>query len=367
MSQSAIDWSFQPTKLLPGGHLQTVIGIHWPHDYAPHAAKLHTVPTVDPVGRFEDEQIALHEDRPEHNHPNPWKPGDPIVLLIHGLAGCHESTYMRRTAEKLVARGYNTFRMDMRGCGAGEGIARLPTHCGRGEDVRAALEYLAELYPESPVQVVGFSLGGTITLNMLSDHAISGFAGQTIGNYQRGLAVCPPIDLFNVERRFDALGGRPYDRFFVKLLWKQIEKRWNLFPEEAPQPFPRRPRRLRTIDEMVVAPGGGFENADAYYAATQPGPKLKAIDQPVTIVAAADDPVVPTKPLLDYEKSDKIETIIIPKGGHLGFVAKKGRDPDRRWLDWRIVDWVEAGKLVVPPSGSNEGQRKRSEKAPATV
>ncbi|QDT00557.1 YheT family hydrolase [Adhaeretor mobilis] len=349
-THSTVDWSFRPYRLLPSGHLQTIVGIHWPHKYRPYTAKLHTVSTIDPVGRYDDEQIALHEDKPQSHQNGGWKPGDAIVLLIHGLAGCHTSSYMQRCMERLTDRGYNVFRMDMRGCGAGEGLARLPAHCGRGEDVRSALEYLADLYPESPVQIVGFSLGGTITLNMLGDHT-----GEKLANYQRALAICPPIDLFDVEQRFDGMGGRAYDRFFVKLLWKQVMQRWHLFPEEAPSPTPPRPKRLKQIDEMVVAPGGGFASAEEYYSATQPGPKLAGITEPVTILAASDDPVVPTGPLLAYEKSESIETIVIPKGGHLGFVAKTGRDPDRRWLDWRVVDWVEAGanskkgNVVAPP------------------
>jgi predicted alpha/beta-fold hydrolase len=27
-------------------------------------------------------------------------------------------------------------------------------------------------------------------------------------------------------------------------------------------------------------------------------------------------------------------------GGHLGFIAARNGEPDRRWMDWRVVDWV---------------------------
>jgi predicted alpha/beta-fold hydrolase len=30
------------------------------------------------------------------------------------------------------------------------------------------------------------------------------------------------------------------------------------------------------------------------------------------------------------------------RGGHLGFVGRAGVDADRRWMDWRVVDWVLA-------------------------
>src|SRR5690606_24672073 len=114
------------------------------------------------------------------------------------------------------------------------------------------------------------------------------------------------------ERRFDSPGGRPYDKFFTVKLWQQIMARWARFPEIAPRFIPPQPKRLRQIDEMVTAPSGGFASADDYYTKTQPGPKLKRITQQVLIIAAEDDPVVPTAPLLEYPHGDGVETVIVP-------------------------------------------------------
>ena len=60
-------------------------------------------------------------------------------VLIHGLAGSHASGYMRRMAAEVADRGVRVFRMDMRGCGAGEELARGTTHCGRWADAAAAV------------------------------------------------------------------------------------------------------------------------------------------------------------------------------------------------------------------------------------
>jgi predicted alpha/beta-fold hydrolase len=27
-------------------------------------------------------------------------------------------------------------------------------------------------------------------------------------------------------------------------------------------------------------------------------------------------------------------------GGHLGFIGQPGIDPDRRWMDWRTIEWL---------------------------
>ena len=326
-------WKFRPHPLLRNGHLQTVAAIYLPRRHAPYGAKVHYIPADDTPDGIDGDRIALHEDRPVG-----WKPDQPVVLMVHGLAGCHNSSYMCRMADRLTARGYCVFRMDMRGCGAGQGIAKLPTHCGRSGDVAAALRYIAGCYPDAPTFAIGFSLGGCLTLNLLAE------MGETrVGNLVRSLAICPPIDLFAVERRFNSPGGRPYDKFFVAKLWKQITDRWRRFPETAPAILPRQPKRLRQIDETVIAPSGGFTGADDYYQKTQPGPKLAAVSQPVLIIAAEDDPIVPTAPLFEYEHGAGVQIAVVPRGGHLGFIASANGDPDKRWLDWRIIEWIETG------------------------
>lgn len=354
MTHTVKQWKFDPHPLFRNGHLQSVVGIHWPTTYAPYRAKQHRVSLDD------GDLLVLHEDEPADASNSPSVDSAPTVLLVHGLAGCHESTYMCRMAEKLAARGYRIFRMDMRGCGAGEGIAKLPTHCGRSADVAAALHHVAELYPESTTSIVAFSMGGTQTLNLLAE------AGEMrIGNLERSFVVCPPIDLSHVEQHFRTFWGRRYDRFFVKLIWSQVASRWERFPDTRPTNVPPKPKRLRDIDELVIAPSGGFASAEDYYRQTSPGPKMAAIKQPLTIVFAEDDPVVPIEPLFQTFRSSAVEMITTPHGGHLGFLAGKHDDPDFRWLDWRIVDWLEEGRKAdagAAPQGTHAAAPRRAPK-----
>ncbi len=340
MSRVVENWKFRPHPLLANAHMQTVFGLRWPQRAAPYTACVHHVPLED------GDRLALHEDAPVGNAEDA-----PSILLLHGLSGGYDSSYMCRLVERLTPRGYRVFRLDMRGCGAGEGIARKPNHCGRSEDVASVLNFIAELYHDSPTALIAFSMGGTLALNMLAE------AGEMrVGNFQRALMICPPIDLFSVERHFRTILGRPYDKFFVKNIWAQVLRRWQEFPETAPNVIPQRPKRLRDIDHLVVAPSGGFASAEDYYTKTQPGPKLEAIRQPVTILFSKDDPVVPFAPLFDYPHSSSVETIVTSHGGHLGFLGQPGLDADIRWIDWRILEWLEHAPCSVSP----KKQRQRA-------
>lgn len=324
MKRPAEVWQFCPHPLLANPHVQTIAAAHWPRRVAPYAATQHRVNLDD------GDQIVLHEDSPAQASDT-----SPGVLLVHGLSGSYASTYMTRMAERLTAHGYRVFRVDMRGCGAAEGLARQPAHCGLASDVASAIQMASDLYREAPLSLVAYSLGGTLALNMLAD------VGEIqVGNLDKTLVVCPPIDLFSCERNFRTFFGSRYDRFFVKQIWNQVVRRWQTFPDIAPPTVPRRPPKLRDIDELVIAPSGGFSSAEHYYRATQPGPRLASIRHPVTIVFSRDDPIVPCAPLFDYPHSDSIETIITSHGGHLGFLGARGYDADFHWLDWRIIEWL---------------------------
>ncbi|HQU44402.1 MAG TPA: alpha/beta fold hydrolase, partial [Pirellulales bacterium] len=166
------------------GHFQTLAGVYLPGRRFVYKARQHRV-TLD-----DGDQIVLHDDCPEG-----WQPGDRVALLIHGLAGCHQSIYMLRIAARLEELGVRAFRMDLRGCGAGVGLARLPYHAGRSEDAAAALETIARLCPASPVALVGFSMGGNIALKLLGE-----LGEERCGHLDRAVAVCPPFDLLAAVR-----------------------------------------------------------------------------------------------------------------------------------------------------------------------
>src|ERR1700732_2001191 len=170
---------FQPHPLLRNGHAQTLAGIYLPNGRFVERATRHRV--VLPDG----DTVVLHDDVPAD-----WRPGDRVALLLHGLAGCYQSSYMVRIASKLLGRGVRAFRMDLRGCGAGEGLASRPYHAGRSEDALAALEYLQTLCPESPVTLVGFSLSGNIVPKL------GGESPESVPtNVEKTAAVCPSLDL----------------------------------------------------------------------------------------------------------------------------------------------------------------------------
>ena len=65
------------------------------------------------------------------------------------------------------------------------------------------------------------------------------------------------------------------------------------------------------------------------------------IRHPTFILAAADDPFIPASMFERIDYPSAVTLHMASGGGHLGFVSRRRSDPDRRWMDWRIIEWLE--------------------------
>ena len=316
---------FVPAAGLGGGHRQTLAGslFNGSADFPG---------TVQRKVRVSDnDYIVLHDDQ-----PNKWDHGGQVALLLHGLSGCHGSGYMMRIADKLNRRCVRSFRMDHRGCGAGEGLAENPYHAGRIDDLHRAIHSIENLCPGSSISIVGFSLSGNLLLRYLGDRSFDHSL-----NVFRAVAVCPPVDLRLCVRQLSKTrAGQRYDWYFTRQLINQLAggPQWR---EDLPLAQVRqRPRRLYDFDEMYTAPASGFDSADDYYQFASANRYLSTINVPTTILAAQDDPLVSSEPFYDLDLPSTVNLCLTKYGGHLGYIGRQDGDPDRRWMDWRVIDWL---------------------------
>ena len=315
---------FIPHPWFRGGHAQTLAGAYlWRR--VPHCAEPYVIDLPD------GDQLVAHDDVPDV-----WQPGDRVVLLLHGLAGCHESGYMLRIAHKLAAKGYRVTRLDQRGCGAGTQLARQTFHAGRSEDVRCVIEFIRQKCPSSPVTVVGFSLGAAILLKLLVETS-----SETIGGLDSAIAVAPPIDLLECSRNIGRGLNKIYDQAFVRSLMRYVRQRKKGDPVYERAQRVGRPRSLYEFDALLTAPLGGFTDVQHYYSSCSTAGRLSQIQIPTRLLTAADDPLVPVQTFHQVDYPETLELLVTPSGGHLGFVGSRQTDADWHWMDWRIVDWID--------------------------
>jgi predicted alpha/beta-fold hydrolase len=256
-----------------------------------------------------------------------------LVVVVHGLAGSCDSSYVRRFVRAAAAAGFATLRLNLRGADGG-----TPDfyHAGLDADLATVLA-APRLAGFERIFLVGFSLGGHLVLRRAAgdpDPRVSGVA-----------AVCAPLDLDRGATALDAPGNALYRVYLLdglRRLADGIERRRPGFLAADR----RRRGSVRTIrgwDDLVVAPRWGFDSAEDYYARASVAPRLGAVAVPTWLILAKNDPMVPRgvlEPVLGGV-SATTEITWTARGGHVGFPGDLDlgrRGP--RGLESQIVAWL---------------------------
>lgn len=312
---------FSPVPFLKSGHAQTIFGALWPSATNPDEPRVHRVDLED------GDRLVVFDDA-----PTGWNPGGRAVLLVHGLGGEVRKGPLERLTRLLVERGIRVFRMELRGVGAGMMDAKGWTHAGRSEDVASTLRAIEKWVPGSPLALVGLSMGGNQILKMLGEMGRKPFA-----QIRKAIAVAPPVCLHTCSGSISRGLNRIYDLNFVRSLNRQVQRRKKILGLKSSKGN-RKPHRLRQFDQELTAPACGFANADEYYTRASSRPLLKEIEVPTLILVADDDPIVPIHSFNELDVSTNVELKVTRGGGHLGYLSTKVAAPDRRWLDWRLLE-----------------------------
>lgn len=313
---------FRPLPLLRNAHLQTLFGNLLPGPSLPVSARVHQVPLPD------GDRLMIYDSAPAR-----WQPGQPIAVVVHGLGGSHRSPVVLRMARLLLMHGLRVVRLDLRGAGRGITLARRPYNAGSSADVRAVIETAARWSPDSPIYLLGFSLGGNIVLKLAGEAT-----DAPLPPLARVVSVAPPIDL----QRCSALLELPHNRFyqnrFLKELLTLARRRQVYFPDLPRVRFPH-PLTLRRYDDLYTAPRSGYADAAEYYLRASSLSLISRIGVRTLIVTARDDPFVAVEPFEELVPRENIELRIIDHGGHLGFLGWDGVG-GIRWADRRVVEWL---------------------------
>jgi predicted alpha/beta-fold hydrolase len=321
--------SFRPHPMVKNCHWQTILGAYLLRKQNPYSAIQHHVELDD------GDQLVVHDDCPKG-----WTAGDYTTVLVHGLGGCHSSPYMIRVAEKLNDIGVRTFRMDMRGCGAGIEMAVHPFHAGRSNDLRRVVEFVRGNCPDSPVAAIGFSLGANLVTKLVGEIGQRG--GELLDS---AFAVAPPVDLRECSKAIGRGWNKIYDRTFLRSL-----NRIRLQRAKAGRDAGRADKSARSLyefDDFYTAPVSGFKSAEHYYEMSSSAHLLSEVRVPTMVLTSRDDPLIPFHIFESAPRSKFVQLFATEHGGHLGFLARRSDDNDRRWMDWRIVDWIEHRRVTL--------------------
>ncbi|HAG92253.1 MAG TPA: hypothetical protein DCL41_10285 [Bdellovibrionales bacterium] len=316
---------FTPYPTLNSGWTQTILGFYLPFLKASRPTAIHSLKLPD------NDQLLIMENRPKS-----WKPGQRVVLLVHGITGCYQSGYMQRMARRLAKRGALVLRLNLRSAGPGLGLSKRAYHGGSSDDTREALKWIEQKFPQSPVTQVGFSLGANITLKAAGEDG-----SRPTGNLDSIVAVSPPTDLRESVRRLDSKESAVFRKFFMKYLVKDVQKLHAKYPELGPV-LVTKDMSVALFDEIFTAPNAGFNSSEDYYRESSSAKYIPEIKVPALIIGSQDDPIAASEPLLDIPTGDNIDLILTKHGGHVGFLGFGSQWEEVRWADEAVAKWIES-------------------------
>lgn len=301
--------NFQPFFGLRSKHLQMIISTFTPTGKAPYSKQWL-------VDMGDGDKLSC-----EISTPNDWKNNHKTIVMIHGLGGSHNSRYMIRIARKLYDKGNKIVRVNLRGCGSGYGLSKLPYCAGNSNDVIKVLEELKKESPDSEIFLIGFSLGGNIALKLASELGVD--APNLV---KKVFAISPPFDLEQTVLLIQQKKHFLYHQYYLKNILKNASS-FSL----------KKIHSIYEFDDIITGPSWGFSGAKDYYQHCSCKYFLHNIHVTCHILCAEDDPFVSLDDLKGITFSDHVHLWTTKYGSHMGFL---GRTKTFQWLDHLLSNWI---------------------------
>jgi predicted alpha/beta-fold hydrolase len=265
-----------------------------------------------------------------------------LVLLLHGWEGSIESGYMRHTAAHLLGEGFDVFRLNFRDHGETHHLNEGLFHsCRLGEVVQAA-KWIAEKFPAPAFLAAGYSLGGNFALRLALAAPDAGIP------LLHAAAVCPAVDPSAVMRALET-GPAMYQWYFMRKWRSSLRKKRALFPQHHDFDDATLAQDMRSLTHWLVKQHTDMVDVEEYFNGyAVAGGRLAALQVPVSVLAAADDPIIPVDTLQALQLPAHSTIEIAEHGGHCGFIEDASlRGFAERWVSARLtaaLEFSEAGR-----------------------
>jgi len=322
---------FEPSEYRPrftGGHLQTLYAWAKPRRFA-------RLPS--PIARYfdvaDDARVLAHC----HWHASPAD--HPALLLLHGLEGSSLAHYIAGVSDKAWAAGWNVVRLNQRNCCNTEHLSRGLYHSGLTNDPLFVMRELIRTEGIQRMAVAGYSLGGNLTLKLAGE-----LGDGRMPELKAVCAVSPTLDLSSCVEALERRSNIAYEFNFVRNLKARMRRKAAAHPGLFPlEPLPRI-WTVRQFDEAYTAPHHGFRDAADYYHRASALRVVEHIRVPTLILAAEDDPFVPTTAFhADVVRRNPAITVVVTRhGGHCAFVEQARNGYDGYWAEREVVRFVDA-------------------------
>jgi len=256
-----------------------------------------------------------------------------LVIISHGLEGNSRRAYVNGMANAFYKNGFDVLAWNYRGCSEEINRQLRFYHSGATDDLDHVVKFaISRDYDE--INLVGFSLGGNLTLKYLGEQ------GDSISSHCKKAAVFSvPMHLHSSCIQLSRSSNWIYSQRFLRSLKKKIIAKAKLYPELDVSNL-KNVTSLLEFDDQYTAPLHGFKDAIDYYTKSSSLHFLSNIKVPVLIVNALNDPFLSKEcyPIHDLKHHPHVIFETTKEGGHCGFASFN--ENGVYWSEQRALNFI---------------------------
>jgi len=321
--------TYRPPLLLRGGHIQTILPTLLRHDIPLRYMR-------ERIGTSDEDFLDLDWSRVGARR---------LGIISHGLEGSSDRWYMRGMARALNDAGWDALPWNFRGCGGEANRTLRFYHSGATDDLGTVIDHALGSGLYDQVALIGFSLGGNITLKYLGEK------GRDLDpRIIAGVAFSVPCDLRSSAGALARPANGIYMRRFLRTLGQKVRAKKIAMPGLIDDAGVGRLRTFREFDDRYTAPLHGFRDAEDYWARCSSRPYMPSIAVPALLVNALNDPfLAPDCFPVEEARASRFLYLETPdSGGHVGFMGERGAG--RYWMERRAIEFLDG--LPAPEESS---------------
>jgi predicted alpha/beta-fold hydrolase len=254
---------------------------------------------------------------------------------MHGWEGSAESGYMRFTTAQLLADEFDVFRLNFRDHGNTHHLNAGLFLFSELNEVLCAVADIARRFSPLPLFVAGYSLGGNFALRLALSAPAAGIPLRHVA------AVCPLLDPIKGMKALE--DGLPiYYRYYMRKWRASLRKKRSLFPDLHTYDDNALSHDMLSLTRDLIYPQSGFSTLQDFFSSySLTGSLLSQLQIPVSILAAADDPVIPVTEFRQLSLPVHSSLEISAWGGHCGFIVDRSLSGlAERWISARLLKFA---------------------------
>lgn len=262
-----------------------------------------------------------------------------LAILSHGLEGNSRMQYVVGMVKQLNQHGWDALAWNYRSC-SGEINRQLRFyHNGVTDDLDRVIQRAQSTEQYNQIALIGFSLGGNLTLNYLGWNSAS--LSSLIA---RAVVFSVPCDLTASSGELAKPKCRLYMKRFLRSFHHKIREKMAIMPDQIDDKDFHQIKNFKDYDDRYTAPIHGFKSAEDYWIKCSSQRIIPDIRIPTLIVNAKNDPFLSggCYPVSEAEKSNYVWLEMPASGGHVGFIEFKKQNI--YWSEARAVEFLNEKK-----------------------